>query len=141
MLTFFHGWRRKMGAATLVLAYVLVAGWIRSHELAEVLSLHHKAPTILFVSGCDQLGFSYGCYCHSIEVGLPDLPTVVLVPDGCNWNGYGFYYDSRPAKRFAIGGPGLLVPYWSIVHPMILLSALLLLSKPRIAKPAAATEN
>ena len=35
------------------------------------------------------------------------------------------------------GMSGLVVPFWSIVFPLTLLSAYLLLSKPRPAKPPA----
>src|SRR5689334_20227541 len=39
MLTFFHGWRRKMGAAALVMACVLMAGWLRSQIAIDVFAI------------------------------------------------------------------------------------------------------
>jgi hypothetical protein len=39
MHTFFHGWRRKAGVVTLVIALVFIGGWIRSMSLLDVLQL------------------------------------------------------------------------------------------------------
>jgi hypothetical protein len=35
MHTFFHGWRRKAGVATLLLALALIGGWIRSFQIFD----------------------------------------------------------------------------------------------------------
>jgi len=37
MREFFHGWRRKIGVVTLVMACVLMVGWVRSPETCDLL--------------------------------------------------------------------------------------------------------
>ena len=36
---FFQGWRRKIGCVTLVMAFVLVLGWIRSFYVEDFIDL------------------------------------------------------------------------------------------------------
>ena len=35
MVAYFKGWRRKVGCVTLVLACVIVAGWVRSYKATD----------------------------------------------------------------------------------------------------------
>src|SRR5947209_2489025 len=40
MNNFFHGWRRRAGCVTLVMACVFMAGWVRSFKTADLVGLY-----------------------------------------------------------------------------------------------------
>lgn len=150
MLTFFHGWRRMLGAATLVLACVLMAGWVRSGLLEDRLYLNLTGKSInRFISSPSGLAWEMMGYPFQIlRPETIDQPgprwnsrainrfgpfyAVDVIRD---WKWFGFRY--RAGRTNAGDFPSLLViiPYWSIVLPLTLLSCSLILSKPRPRKP------
>lgn len=92
MPKFFHGWRRKLGCLTLLLACVFAVGWVRSPFIQDAIHIP-----------CDD----------------------------------GDYFCEIGQQRISF----IRVPYWSIVIPMTLLSAYLLLSKPWPIKPSSNLEG
>jgi len=60
MLTFFHGWRRKMGVATLLVACVLAIGWLRS--IKEFDGIYAGAGDFVFVASMHQSICVGRCY-------------------------------------------------------------------------------
>jgi len=150
---FFKGWRRKAGVATLVMACVLAAGWIRSIDTQDRLATEITPKCIgMFWSGESCLSislawsndsdiawakavmlihfsnFTYFTIMDSRESNLGSWPT-----------GFGFF-----RKEGISGGDeqtlGLLAPYWSVVIPLSLLSAYLLLGKPGTPAPKTTVE-
>ena len=126
MREFFKGWRRKTGCVTLLLAMVLTTFWVRSLG----------RPLLA------QIGYGRFHLLHSTEGRIdwmswiqpgsePQVAMVVL--------------SSVPAEDLAkileLIGADLRnsnvelreasIPYWSLAIPLTLLSAWLLLSKPR----------
>jgi len=97
MLAFFHGWRRKMGVATLVFGCVFMALWVRSYAVFD--SYEYRSNTHL-----DSNAGALSCVTDLYRYQLATRPSPIV-----HWN----------------------IPYWSIVLPLTLLSAYLLLSKPR----------
>lgn len=111
MREFFHGWRRKVGVVTLVMALVMMALWIRSYVLFDQ----------IFVLG-----------------------NLVLSNSGCivwDWQGWGgpdanfLHFYSDRASPFDVdwyfGTDGIRLPYWIVTIPLTLLTAYLILWKPR----------
>jgi hypothetical protein len=51
MYTFFYGWRRKMGVATLVIACMLMAAWLRGRTTIDLLMVTAFGRQVNFISG------------------------------------------------------------------------------------------
>lgn len=148
MLTFFHGWRRKMGAATLAMACLFAAGWIRSQfvwdsfvclpasgkTLIEAESIDGRVS--LLINAADRPSRSKSYY-----EWKKNSPTTAAAPED------GFKCTRRfPRLQFAGCGYYLLdsgsgvsagwqsmveIELMSLMIPLTLLSAWLLLSKPK----------
>jgi len=142
----FHGWRRKLGVVTLVMACVLMAGWIRSETIGDDITFR--------LGKCGHEIRSERSRITSISTWVRDsrwLPenewTTGFSPEvdsGSIWDRIGFLYnvcENNDADSNLSFQRLLMVPYWSIVIPLTLLSAYLLLGKPRIAKPEIVSEN
>ena len=153
-MSYFKPSRRKFGVATLLLTCVLMAGWVRSYRVQDTFVLEFGTGTsVELLSACKSLIFV------SAFDQSPSKPPKL----NFRWMTYGFASDhwympidadnanmvtSSKSAEFKshqvilpIGGTthyfrAFQVPYWSIVIPLTLLSALLLLSKPRPAKHA-----
>ena len=133
---FFKGWRRKAGLVTLAMACVLMVGWMRSTYIKDVfvppqwigldaslLSLEHSIAyqhfnTETALSPSERLWASF--LIDGSEINAPS--------HDWRWKSSGFGYISKPS------GYCLVIPYWSLVLPLTLLSAWLILIKPRKAK-------
>lgn len=109
---FFRGWRRKVGCALLILACVFAAGWVRSYSDPDQIRLQSRMS---YVEG--NVLRSVSLYVELNEGSIQGV---------------------RRTTRYFGSGTGVSessvlwsVPYWSIVDPLTLLSAWLLLSKPR----------
>lgn len=154
MPTYFKPLRRKIGVVTLALACVFMAGWVRSLSLDEMVVLSksdHKIDRLLLASGVIVW-----------ERFLSDLPIsgdywTISALFG-QVEGRDFYFEMKNTlenvqwkwKSFGIGIgcceqshlprhtnsliTVMMVTYWSVVIPLTLLPAWLLLSKPRLAK-------
>lgn len=142
MSAFFHGRWRKMGAATLGLACVFTAAWLRSVSTADFVLFPtiNKTNCQLVSSRCRlTLSFSGGDSFES--AGWNSEPVYDGLPNGLEhpewrehrWRFFGFDYSQEPISSHG-WSPLIIeytVPYWSIVMPLALLSADLLLIKPR----------
>ena len=108
MREFFRGWRRKIGVVTLVMACVFMMGWVRSAFVDNKIDIPTPDRNLLrVVSTAGELQFKK---MEAFEVGVGN--------EVC-------YYD--------LGGP--ILPYWSIVAPLTLISFWLMLFKPRPSTP------
>ena len=149
MGVFFHRSRRKTGVVTLVMAWVFMSGWVRSYAFEDGVSVglrQSRREFSMFVS------FQSGIHFLQNRPKLDDGPRVFspcvdwfsqrisgasfLSHPELKWKwhlaGFGVRECSPPPRNL---GGGLLidwvVPYWSIAMPLTLLSAYLLLNKPR----------
>jgi hypothetical protein len=150
---FFKGWRRKAGLVALALACALMALCVRSCMLCDELSFrafgdrHYvisQSSRLLF--GTDRKSTVWGSVRHSVvriahmrDTDMPFDDSYLESRWRYKWVGveWGFY----EVKEFKLYGlPKNLywcrVPYWSLILPMTLLSAWLILAKPRKAKGA-----
>ncbi len=165
MYTFFHGWRRKAGVVSLVMACMLTAGWIRSLRMIDRIDLrwaddYSATVSLLSMEGC--LGCMNG-FQHDREISdrTEELLTHNLVTRFPEWHSYRIdgimsplpetsRFESPLAKwcwhhlRVGAGrevgvlaggsffrGTDWVVPYWLVVLPLTMLSAYLILWKPR----------
>ncbi len=147
MRDFFHGWRRKTGVVTLVMALAFMGGWLRSLMVQDSFSLPYALlPTLRLVSLEQSL------------VGLLiEDPTSMLMLQA--WESspptdQPFYDHPGIEWRLKLFGFGIgdelfdpangghvslwVIPYWSIVITLTLFSAYLLLGNPSSPHPKAA---
>lgn len=161
MCELFNGWRRTVGLVALGSACVLMAGWIRSEVVGEVLALQPYSVRCELASDKGNLAFRQ----------------CTLRPGQSFWNGGLLYVGPGPAGPFeffkitsestfvgvhtATGhiqncppesgaemNPMVLgeiiefaVPYWALVAVLTLLSFWLLLKKPRPTKGPESAES
>ena len=142
-------WRRKIGVLTLVVACLCMAGWMRSFITFDASS----APSGQLISAD---GGIYG----ELSVEIPLDFRFSYASTGANVKGRDYYNDPNMVRKFwhwrflgfaygfqpAVREQAILFifPYWSLVFPLTMLSAWLLLSKPRQAarvEPPITTAN
>ena len=143
---YFKPLRRKFGIATLVMACVSIVGWVRSSTNSDALQVGMGKRLLLIESGHGSVRSAFA----SVTKGGVDQYFV---------RPYTFTFAGKTVHRNLLGqfgyknetfmvghptpfvpnpGPSVPVrqisaqdPYWSIVIPLALLSAWLLLSQPR----------
>lgn len=156
MRDYFKPMRRKVGIATLVLACLFTAGWVRSLRTTDVFQRRMTDNTVYFlVSNRSRLYWQDVREVFPAQLSSPEplaggitLPSVRLkrfhferTADETN------YFRVLTTESFSclLDGsriyPGLtlkawMAPYWSIVLPLVVVSAWLLLSKFRSSKPS-----
>lgn len=163
MKEFFHGWRRKMGVATLVMALSLTGLWVRSQCMIDDLwYLPEGAPChsltlspfgIRWVRSDARLinaphyHWEAAAYTKQGRGGLDELVWTYWEYDRVwDWNQNGFHFVllARWDRGISEGSGPLLtplmigvwiVPFWSVVMPVALLSAYLLLVPSRKRLP------
>ncbi len=159
MGNFFHGWRRKIGVVTLLMACVFMAGWVRSLSVRDikVLSWSNLSPH-RFIS--QDATIAWQRFESSLPVILtPSQVESVAIMDpkhrgqfvevrtcregDYQWGfrGRGFSFGHLDSELSRIRGSIWIVPYWSIVTPLTLLSACLLLSQRRRRHPKKVVET
>lgn len=144
MREFFNGWRRKVGCVALVMVLFLAFGWIRSQTVADAFS-NSFAPgstaMLLSVDGCVAWSvYDSGDYRRprwevtprSELVGIAKEPMIAW-----HWQWLGFRIGKVhnlisliPFSQIPAGAV-VTIPYWSLILPLTLLSAYLLVWKPR----------
>ena len=154
MSEFFRGWKRKLGAATLLMALVFLGGWVRSYSTVDWTDfssgnyqrekLESRNGAIYWESTVrptsqPKLPWVFPKWCRASLLHSGYVPIDDLVD--WRWEGYGFRsgvideYDGKSTFQ--------AIPYWSIVIPLTLISLWLLLSKrpksnqKKITEPAA----
>ena len=160
MREFFRGWRRKAGLAALAMALLLTTGWMRSYVVQDVVLLQRMPTHHVLQSSRGRIlwwGVSYSLFLSDKELEESSqegtsfewisLDTSEMrvwtsdeidTEDGSGWlfGGGGFLIG---ADSDDLNGPMTrrwLCSYSLIVLPLTLLSAWLLLIKPRPAKSA-----
>src|SRR4051812_3266689 len=144
MREFFKGWRRKAGVVTLVIACALAAGWVRSCVMLDIVYFPRRTSNCVLFSGNQRFrvmsvpGVSLTRIArHSDGVIISRETKIIAGQDfiafpKVTWtseridNLLGIFRDPGDTH------PSVpMIPYWSIVIPLALLSAYLLLGKPR----------
>lgn len=147
---YFKPLRRKLGVVTLVMACVLMVGWVRSHSDDDRVycplgantycSLRSSDGTVILLRA-DQMkstlvpthpGWFRKAYNRPTRVIDEIENSLKILP--WQWERFGFgtiTFEAVSVYRLT----ALKIPYWSLVIPLTLLSAWLLLSKSRAGKP------
>jgi hypothetical protein len=135
MREFFHGWRRKVGIVTLAMACMVMGAWIRSLSHGDTFGYVNQPALPIWLLSVDgtlvivtEIPIEWGKFDWSFKMWRtePFRPLEEYLPDDAEW--------SFNWCRLAYG-KGLYrlicIPYWSIAVPLTLLSAYLILWKPR----------
>ena len=135
MREFFRGWRRKVGCVTLVMACVLMAGWVRSLQVIEAISLPGTLnKTTLLMSNPHVLTLIFGPEESPADTGYfwfesRDENPLDDFADAWSWRFCGFgVADVHTDGEFITVW---MLPYWAFTIPLTLLSAYLIVWKPR----------
>jgi hypothetical protein len=138
MWMYFRGWKRKVGLVALGLACLFAAGWVRSQSEDDSFnselfdgSWNYFASAnghLTWITSTSEIvGFS--AYEAAMLTGLPPEEHQVVSSNAF----------SETTKDSRLTTTKYVVPYWSIVVPLTLVSAGLLLSKSRREKTAEPT--
>ena len=154
MSQFFKPWRRKLGVIMLLMACMFAAGWIKSIRHADFVIFYSLWPNHAVLSGFGHFRiFQLGKYTFAIDgvdegikvsytfhqwsplLETPQWPPVFRAGKAeashYRCDVFEVYDDSTGTRR-----PMWLIPYWSVVVPLTLMSAYLLLRKPRTVTKA-----
>jgi hypothetical protein len=160
MSNFFHDWRRQIGVVTLVMACVLMGGWVKSFVSGDRLNYRDGFyNSVCMLTSMD--GYFYWDRATSLSGGpafryfrsgwvsmagadKTEYENPFLV---CNSHskvellGFMFGTGEQGSPPYLLKTSLWRIPYWSIVVPLASLSAYLLLSKPRKASQTPASET
>lgn len=154
MREFFTGWRRKAGCIALVMACVLMAGWARSADTFDFVGANGRLSRVGIESVCGRIkvirtsplgdpnlfNFTSGPvehleYVKTTADGKHELIPALGSPTWrLDWIGFHTSVGDYPTYSSTIRMSVLIVPYWAVVLPLTLLSAYLILWKPRKRK-------
>lgn len=135
---FFKGWRRKIGIVTLLMACVFAGGWVRSFHFGDCVlwnSMMFSSHGNLYCVPPQRLTMSWERPEWSVvNVASADIDSS-FGQVTWQWRLMGFGIGVFTIFRTDI--LVILFPYYSIVIPLTLLSAYLLISRRRPEKPLA----
>ncbi len=133
MREFFHGWRRKFGVVTLVIACALAGIWIRSRAVEDVAAFTISDRLHMITSSCGRLTWwacnGTGGPRHWLE-WTADAIEQPVPRDREHWVVATYFVpgsDDPERNRVSYW----TLRYYSIAIPITLLSAYLILWKPR----------
>jgi hypothetical protein len=125
MWSFFHGWRRKAGVATLVMACLSGGIWFRSTFKGDYLRRERGAISDVFISANGELK----CLSWKSSGRLRGNDISLGISPGFLSKGYNATADELGTSNVPFHE--FRLQYWSIAIPLTLLSAYLILWKPR----------
>ena len=149
MPTYLKLLRRKLGVLTLLAACVFAAGWVRSFAIQDSISFPIGKSTLGAIGTIDQLFVWSIAYAmnHTTVPKFVDwttapfetLDSILSDPEGnlvwkFRWHGFAIVWLGDRARTW-------ICPCWSITIPLTLVSAYLLLSKPRQSAPKKIAET
>ena len=148
---FFRGWKRKIGVLTLLIACVLMLGWVRSLSIEDAATLSGKTTHLILTSSQSKMVLTRhrdatGMTAASYQAGwtsnpITDVWASTPIEKERFWKRFGFNFEIGTVttvgfyQQAQVEYCNLVVPYWSIVIPLIMLSAFLLLSNPGPSTP------
>jgi len=123
---FFKGLRRKLGVLTLMMACLFVAAWGRSHISSHLLRIP-VGDRIEYRAELARYGISLSKHQKIVEAVKPQGE--IDITKETDVNKVVEFYVGRSRGYNILGR--VVVPYWFAIIPLTLLSAGLLLTKPR----------
>jgi hypothetical protein len=141
MRDFFHGWRRKSGCTLLLVAIGLCILWARSQLVEDTITFPIKTRSYLLTSLEGQLIWeasvrkSEGLFQWKSQTAKHDWLSPWLTNGLLPRHEFaGFLYSSGILPGGAVYDRWIVVPYAWLVLPCTLLSAYLILVRPRVIK-------
>ncbi len=146
----FHGWRRKLGCVTLVMALVVYGAWMRSRVRHDLVILPWGSDIYCIESMWGQIDLGRVTVQNNRmraswksdeitqanwrwvdEQGNPRAVDYLTEVDEVEWrwDWVGFHFGAGHTSQHRT--EDYLFPYWSVAIPLTLLSAYLILWKPR----------
>jgi len=149
MAEFFRGWKRKVGVVTLILACLFMGGWLRSRSKSEWMGIAVPGSHLNFISGCNRFRIVVGYMTMILHQRTHNgiVETAMIVEKTTDVIGSPIYWhiELRTLEWSIYGRVGIercemmMFSYWSVVIPLILISAWLLLSRQHKSKPSGGT--
>lgn len=143
MRDYFKPWQRKIGVVTLLVACVFAAGWVKSINDQDRLTINSPRSFFYFGSNSGRIYGQYRGYAQqnlsrnsmfafdSWNASNDDLVSWVSESSMRRIDWCGLHFSVSGGVSWMIT---LFIPYWSLVFPLTLLSAWLLLPKKPPAK-------
>lgn len=130
MREFFNGWRRKVGCVVLVMACGLTSAWVRSKHTQDAVCFRLANRGQVLYSASGSIYYWTVPFSQVTPTEWPQWHR--SLPSNLAYDGRLQVYDYlKPIRAMAF-------PYWPLTIPLTLLSAYLILWKPRPKpKPAA----
>ena len=138
MSEFFRGWRRKVGCVTLVLACIAATAWVRSYVLFEKFcyrierfstSHQHLYSTNGQIWWSRLLEEEGGLHCRW-HYSSKSSNVIICNAEDITWRWKAGEFEFGEFPDIGIGKVTYaIIPYWSIVLPLTIISAFLLLSR------------
>ena len=150
MGNFFKPWRRKIGVVTLLIACLLAAGWVRSLVVMDRIIWTDNGSMSSITSIDGMMWWFRIAPISSINRVVwrsgkpPNSPIDPWADYDPSWRFQfsGLQFGAGQSNKHSNMGISIWeIPYWFVILPLTLLSAYLLLGKPRIAKPKTIVEN
>jgi len=146
MSEFFHGWRRKVGCAALVMALVLMAMWLRSYLFSDEVLIPYGKSTHFPMSVRGRIGWgrqtpsnpSDRLVWHAFNLSRMN---VIDSQQSCNlqicwrWDGFRYEFGTLKYQPSPIQIEMWTVPYWSLTLPLAILSGYLVWWRPKPKGP------
>jgi hypothetical protein len=123
MREFFHGWRQKAGVVTLVITLALAALWCRSYAELDRFWIHLPTSSHVIYSVRGATGWA-------IQGARPEEPFV-------SWEHESASPFTEPYRYWKFNSESWEIVDWILVCPLTLLSAYLIVWKPRKQQPTA----
>ena len=158
---YFKPWRRKIGVMTLLLACALTLVWMRSNLVRDELTICSPSSW-LELNWHDELASLDGSLCWyryrldpdhgGIGASSPFYFQSTPVTDyrgsspriedtlKWQWEWAGFGFGAGGTHLVGMSAKAWMVPYWSLILPLTLISSWLLCSKSRPTKPQSISE-
>ena len=143
---FFHGWRRKTGVVTLAMALLLSGEWMRGYSMEDNICIRLDSNTVELLTSCHYGITRTRIYeTEGSQVAVRLFSTYSMNSLGKTSRPY-FVEHLTGIPSYSIPAPSVPgnllpvstvtfsfwnVPYWSIVLPLTLISAYLLLQCKR----------
>ena len=143
MRAFFHGWRRKTGCVTLVIACVMMAVWVRSRIQVDCICLESRRADFRFVSGggrfrlvqgspgMRQLSIKPSTASRSVLITTKPQSSISKNTMRLEWTVWQAPAVNINPESLGAVEATTMYSYWFLITPMTLLSAYLILVKPR----------
>lgn len=139
---FFKGRRRKAGLVMLAMACVLMVGWVRSLFDADQLSIPSKEARYFVESSMGELRVYRfpAVFAYNPTHSNSDMHSTWSLPGIEAWTGT-VYSLTDPVDKPWIPFDLIVFRYWVLTWPLTLLSAWLILVKPRAKKESPEIQN